>query len=337
MKKLCFSTGAVLVLAILLLAVPADTVKAQAPAIILTPDSGPVSTTVTVTGANFPSGSPITIEWDGAPIATNPASINCEEDGSFSATITVPSDADPGSHQVQATGSGGTNGPPTDIAYFTVLVLTLTPDIGFAATVVTGAGFPEGSLITISWDGNPIPTLPSPLYADYGGSFTAIITVPAGAAAGTHEVMATGEEDSPAPTIAVPFTVSNIAGPPGIQGPPGLPGEEGTEGEQGPQGEPGPIGPIGPSGPQGIPGEQGPTGDEGPPGPVGEQGPTGEPGLRGVLGEKGLTGEQGPPGEQGPTGEQGPSLRLSIAGLVAALGVLGWSVFGQTKRLFLGR
>ena len=226
---------------------------------------------------------------------------------------------------------------PADMVKAQEPTITLTPDTGFAATVVTGNGFPEGSPIIISWDGNPVSTLPSDVYADGIGSFTAIITVPAGAAPGEHEVTATAEEGSPPPTIAVPFTVSDIAGPPGIQGPPGLPGEEGPQGEQGPEGEQGPIGPIGASGPQGIPGEQGPPGEEGPQGPEGEQGPRGEPGPRGVIGEKGLTGEPGPPGEQGPMGEQGTSLRLSIAGLIAALGVLGWSVFGEIKRFFLGR
>jgi hypothetical protein len=334
MKKLSFLTGAVLVLAILLLFVPAETVRAQAESITLTPDSGPVSTTVTVNGTGFPTNEEVIIMWDGpdgTEMETDPSPLYSDGDGYFEATVTVPSGASPGSHEVFARAVESSAS-----AYFWVLSLTLTPDAGFAATVVAGDGFPEGSLMTISWDGNPVTTLPSPLYADFG-SFTAIITVPAGAASGTHEVRATGEADSPAPTIAKTFTVPDMAGPAGPPGPTGLPGEEGLQGEQGPQGEPGPIGPIGLTGPPGEPGVPGPPGEQGLPGPVGEQGPAGEPGPRGVIGEKGPTGEQGLPGEQGPAGEQGPSLRLSIAGLVAALGVLGWSVFGQIKRFFLGR
>jgi len=223
---------------------------------------------------------------------------------------------------------------PAEIVTGQAESITLTPDTGFAATVVDGYGFSEGSLITISWDGDPVPTLPSPIYTDASGTFTAIIMVPAGAASGAHEISAAVVEG---PTITKTFTVLDMTGPSGPPGSPGPQGEQGPEGEQGPPGEPGPIGPIGAAGPPGPPGVPGPPGEQGPPGPVGEQGPPGEPGPRGVFGEKGPTGEQGPPGEQGPMGDQGPSLRLSIAGMVAALGVLGWSVFGQIKRFFLGR
>jgi hypothetical protein len=64
--------------------------------------------------------------------------------------------------------------------------VTLTPSLGFAATTVSGTGF--FGVITISWDGQVIPTVPSPLYSGDNGGFTAIITVPTQTALGTHTI-----------------------------------------------------------------------------------------------------------------------------------------------------
>jgi len=57
--------------------------------------------------------------------------------------------------------------------------ITLSPTSGFSAITVAGKGF-FGGQITIYWDDEPIPTVPSPLYSydTQDGSFTAIITVP---------------------------------------------------------------------------------------------------------------------------------------------------------------
>ena len=56
--------------------------------------------------------------------------------------------------------------------------LTLVPSFGFSTITVVGTGFFGGS-ITISWDGDPIPTVPSPLFTSDTqlGMFTAIISV----------------------------------------------------------------------------------------------------------------------------------------------------------------
>lgn len=132
--------------------------------------------------------------------------------------------------------------------------ITLSPTFGFSAITVTLSGF-YGGEITIYWDGERIPTVPSPLYSydTQEGEFTAIISVPTQTEPGEYTVMARDQEGSRATAI---FEVIDMTGPPGEPGPPG---------EQGPPGEP-------------TAGEQGPPGEPGPPGPPGETGPPGEPG-----------------------------------------------------------
>lgn len=135
--------------------------------------------------------------------------------------------------------------------------LTLVPTTGFAATTIDASGFAPNAEITITWDGTPIPTVPSTLTTDASGSFTAIISVPTQNDPGNHTVNATDEYGNSA---EVTFTVLDMTGP------------------QGPQGEIGPQGPQGATGPQGETGEQGATGPQGPQGPQGATGPQGETG-----------------------------------------------------------
>ncbi len=140
--------------------------------------------------------------------------------------------------------------------------ITLTPESGFSATTVSGIGF-YGGEITIYWDGEPIPTVPSPLYPydALDGSFTAIISVPTQAEPGEHTVTARNEENY---RDSATFELIDITGPQGPPGEPGLPGERGPAGMQGSHGSPGEPGLPGKEGPPGPPGEPGPQGESAP-------------------------------------------------------------------------
>jgi len=137
---------------------------------------------------------------------------------------------------------------------------TLVPDTGFAATTIVGGRFAANSRITISWDGQPIPTVPSPITTDSSGNFTAIISVPTPTDPGLHTIMSTDEMGTSAEAT---FTVVDMTGPQGPQGPQGEQGEEGPQGEQGEEGPQGPQGEQGEEGPQGPQGEQGEQGEQG--------------------------------------------------------------------------
>ena len=115
------------------------------------------------------------------------------------------------------------------------LSLQPIPAEGIASTTLVGSGFAPNSTITVSWDGEVIPTIPSPLTTDSSGNFTAIISVLTQTEPGVHIIQVTDEEGNVA---FAPFNVTDMTGPPGPQGPPG---PEGPPGEQGP---PGPAAPV---------------------------------------------------------------------------------------------
>jgi parallel beta-helix repeat protein len=55
--------------------------------------------------------------------------------------------------------------------------LELVPNKGIETTTLVGSGFAPNSKISVTWDGTPITTTPSPLITDGYGNFTAIISV----------------------------------------------------------------------------------------------------------------------------------------------------------------
>jgi len=168
-------------------------------------------------------------------------------------------------------------------------VLSLVPDTGFASTTLTGSLAPN-SLVTVTWDGTEIPTVPSPLVTNEYGEFTAIISVLTPTEPGPHTVVATDEMGNSAEAT---FTVVDMTGP---------------------QGEAGPQGPTGPTG------LTGPKGDTGPAGPKGD---TGTAGSKGDTGATGATGPQGPQGSAAPIEYVAASVVLAIIAIViAAYGIV---------------
>ena len=186
-------------------------------------------------------------------------------------------------------------GATTDEVYSRDTIITLTPESGCCAIIISGEGF-FGGEISIYWEDDQVPTVPSPLYPGdtKDGSFTAIITVPPRTGTGEYVITAVDQENFNADAI---FTVVEVTGPAGPAGPPGEPG------------------PAGATGPQGLPGEQGTPGEPGP---------------------AGATGPQGLPGEQGIPGEPGPGAGMSIIAIVLALAALGLTLFGKIKKWIVG-
>lgn len=116
---------------------------------------------------------------------------------------------------------------PHDVqhGYYENFLLSLVPDTGFAATTIEGGGFAANSRITITWDGTPIPTVPSSLITDENGNFTATISVLTPNEPGPYTVGATDEEGNEA---SAAFTVLNMTGPQGPAGEAGPAGEKGV-------------------------------------------------------------------------------------------------------------
>ncbi len=110
------------VLAFGLLAQPAAAVTTS---ITLSPNVGPPTTKVTVTGAGFGASETVNVYFSAAQVATVPSTITTTSTGTFTASFTVPTSALPGKHAVMATGQTSllsasqyflvrTNGPSSD-------------------------------------------------------------------------------------------------------------------------------------------------------------------------------------------------------------------------------
>lgn len=150
-------------------------------------------------------------------------------------------------------------GTTTDEVYSQNTSITLTPESGYCAVIISGEGF-FGGEIFIYWEDDQVPTVPSPLYSrdTQDGSFTAIITVPTQSEPGEYVITAIDQENFNADAV---FTVVAATGPAGLPGDPGPAGPPGPRGPEGPTGDPGSAGATGP---QGLLGEQGTPGEPGP-------------------------------------------------------------------------
>ena len=74
----------------------------EGPSITLNPTSGPVGTSVHVTGIHFHISSQVSITFDDISIATTPFIVTTNPTGGFSASFTVPGDATEGTNTVAA-------------------------------------------------------------------------------------------------------------------------------------------------------------------------------------------------------------------------------------------
>jgi len=167
--------------------------------ITLTPDEG--FSVTTVSGFGFTGGSMVTIEWDGVELPTVPKEVYTQEDGRFTAIISVPTQTEPGPHTVTVTDEEGL----TASATFEVIDMT-GPE---------GPQGPRGSSGSTGPEGPEGPPGPEGEKGDPG---------PAGPAGPK------GEEGDPGP-----------AGPKGDPGPQGPAGPAGPTGPAGPQGPPGEV------------------------------------------------------------------------------------------------
>jgi len=169
------------------------------PEIELEPTSG--FAVVTVSGNWSWGGEEVQIYWDGNRVSTVPTIVRTDEGGLFTAIITVPTQAAPGAHTVQAWvwDSEGGGWDKSDTATFTVIDMA-------------GPEGPSGS----GDDGPPGPPGPPGEPGSDG---------PPGEPGPPGEQGLTGEPGPAGPT-----------GPPGTPGPEGPPGPPGPAGEPAPIG-----------------------------------------------------------------------------------------------------
>jgi len=162
-----------------------------APLLELSPSSGAVGTTVTISGENFDSfkGDEIYIFFDDKEISASP--IVVPQTGIFQLDFNIPEDAGPGKHTVRARAEWGSTLATNT---FTVLepeisLSTRSGSVG-SKLVLDGKGFYANKVVTVYYDTKILGTLT----ASFTGEFSYSFNVP-GSTAGTHTIKASNAED----------------------------------------------------------------------------------------------------------------------------------------------
>src|SRR2546428_119512 len=177
-------------------------------AISLSPSTGPAGTTATVSGNTFSPNSAVTISYDGTAVATNPTTISTDSTGGFHADIQVPYST-AGAHNVKATDQSNSDAKSLTVKPASLL---FNPSTGHTGTTVNfhASGFAANSAITITFDGTPVATTPSPLTTSSEGEAPGSFTIPTSATVGAHQIQIS---DASGNTYSTSFTVTSTSTP----------------------------------------------------------------------------------------------------------------------------
>ena len=162
------------------------------PEISLSPDSGAVGTTVTISGENWDSfkGDEIYIYFSGEEISASP--IVVPQTGAFQFDFNIPGDAEPEEHDIRVRAEWGSTLAEST---FTVLEpeISLSRKSGPVGSklVVDGEGFYADKVVTVYYDNTVLSTLT----ASSSGEFSYSFNVP-DSTAGTHDIIAENAEDN---------------------------------------------------------------------------------------------------------------------------------------------
>jgi len=146
--------------------------------ITITPTSGAPGMTVTINGSGFGASKSVTIKYNGAVVTTNPATINTDATGNFTASFTVPTGG-AGTYAVEV--SDGTQSASTNFTVTTAITLsTITSEaspgyVGMKMTV-SGTGFKPSSQVTITYTTTPV--IVATTTSDIQGGFSVSFKIP---------------------------------------------------------------------------------------------------------------------------------------------------------------
>jgi hypothetical protein len=183
--------------------------------ISISPKSGSTGTVVTVKGTGFRDNRDITVTFEGDEIETTPPSITTDNEGSFTASITVPTCVNE-TYQISASDGRYVAG-----ADFTVLAsIDLDPVSAQVAGGVTviGSGFRSSRAITLTFDNVGVATKPLTVRSDDTGCFELEFDVPA-STSGAHTVKASDGVNLASATFTIASSISLVpsSGPIGAE------------------------------------------------------------------------------------------------------------------------
>lgn len=194
---------------------------AAQPTATLSPDTGPVGKTVTVTGTGATKLGRIRAYWDGLEAAdelvTEPAVVKATAAQTFEFNITIPEDYW-GTHYVIV--KDMTTNDVTDPLEFNITsAITLDPSTGLKNDVITveGTGFGSELEVALTFNDTQLTTTPTTVETSTVGSFSCTFKVPI-AVYGSCTVNATDEDghwNSTAFKVGATITLSPPEGPSG--------------------------------------------------------------------------------------------------------------------------
>ncbi|MCP2264812.1 choice-of-anchor G family protein [Promicromonospora thailandica] len=185
---------------------------AMDPTLTVEPSAGYPGDTVSVVGQGFPAGVPVTVQLrdaEGNPVG-DPITVTPDEACGFITDLTIPEDAEPGDHTVEAEPEDGSEGAEAPLEVLdpntnnpgecTDPTITAEPTVVQAGdeVQVTGTGFPAGVNVVVQLfdtEGNKIGE-PVTVKVDEDCGFTTPITVPEGTEPGVIIVDAEPEDGS---------------------------------------------------------------------------------------------------------------------------------------------
>ena len=172
------------------------------PAITISPESGTVGTTLSISGKGFAAIENVTVTYDGVSVSTGVAA---DSNGSWSTTFAAPV-SPAGAHQVGASGNFTTAASVTTKTFTIKPTIEVSPLSGIVDTTVTvnGSGFAASeSGIKVTFSNKDMKT---GIAADSKGSWTATFNVPR-TSGGDYAIDARGSITKPADIDDVNFSV----------------------------------------------------------------------------------------------------------------------------------
>ena len=159
-----------------------DVTLTVSPKISLSPESGDVGTSVTVSGTGFgKSESGIRVTYDGADAKTG---VTADSKGSWSVTFVIPNSVK-GVHTIDASGASTEADEVTELTFIVSSAVRLKPGSGYVGDSITidGCGFGGSeSGITVTFDGGIVK---SNVVANSEGCWTTSLAIPA-STSGSH-------------------------------------------------------------------------------------------------------------------------------------------------------
>ena len=184
-----------------------STFTAVAPSSSLSSTTGPVGTSVTVTGAGYAPGETVNVQWNysgpgtGTTVATTTANAYS---GVFTASFNVPT-ATTGSYPIAVAGATSSSVTTSSFTIANSLALSPASTPPGTNTTVTGTGFQAGETVQMFLDSTSGTQLTSAI-ADSNGNINAPATLPAFVTPGAHTIIGVGQIS--ALSFSAPLTIN---------------------------------------------------------------------------------------------------------------------------------